>query len=425
MGSNLNLNIDYDISGAEKSNIPYQLRKITEKIIENRVIPDNELYEIFFDKYITIKDLCISASLIRNAGKKNIVTFSPKIFVPLTQVCSDICSYCTFREDPTSYDTIFLKENYILNLAQKADLLGCKEVLFTLGERPERKFPIVKKWLKDHGYISTIEYLSYISELIARETNLFPHGNPGTMTRNDMKKLKNTNVSLGLMLENISDRLSQIGEPHEFAPSKRPKARLKTIENAGKLQIPFTTGILVGIGETKKERLDSIFAIKKINENYGHIQELIVQNFRAKSDIPMKSHPEPQVEDFIWTIAATRIIMGSNANIQVPPNLNEGYYENFLSAGINDWGGISPLTIDYVNPEAPWPTIEQLNQKTTEKGFELKPRLPIYPEFIESKNAQFKYSKLLSKKIESSVDSNGFVDGGIFNYVKVKKPTIL
>ena len=189
------------------------------------------------------------------------------------------------------------------------------------------------------------------------------------MTRNDMKKLKDTNVSLGLMLENVSDRLSDPGGPHEFAVSKRPKARLKTIENAGKLQIPFTTGILVGIGETKKERLDSIFAIKNLNQNYGHIQELIIQNFRAKSDIPMKSHPEPHIQDFIWTIAATRIIMGKNANIQVPPNLNEGYYENFLSAGINDWGGISPLTIDYVNPEAPWPTIEQLNQKTLEKGF--------------------------------------------------------
>ena len=425
MESNLNLNIDYNISESEKANMPYRLRNITEMIIENRLIPHDDLYEILLDKNISLNDLCLSASLIRNEGKKNIVTFSPKIFVPLTQVCSDVCSYCTFREDPKSYDTIFLKEEYILDLAQKADLMGCKEVLFTLGERPERKFPIVKKWLKDHGYISTIEYLSSISELVASQTNLFPHGNPGTMTRNDMKRLKESNVSLGLMLENISDRLSEPGGPHEFAASKRPKARLKTIENAGKLQIPFTTGILVGIGETKIERLDSIFAIKKINENYGHIQELIIQNFRAKTDIPMKSHPEPHIQDFIWTIAATRIIMGTNANIQVPPNLNEGYYENFLSAGINDWGGVSPLTIDYVNPEAPWPTIEQLNQKTTEKGFELKPRLPIYPEFIKSNNAQFKNSSLLSKKIDSSVDSKGFVNGGIFNYVKVKKPTIV
>ena len=335
MEPNLNLNIDYHISESEKANMPYRLRDITEKVIENQVIPHDDLYEILFDKYIPIRDLCLSASLIRNARKKNIVTFSPKIFVPLTQVCSDICSYCTFREDPKSYDKIFLKENYILDLAQKADQLGCKEVLFTLGERPERKFPIVKKWLKDHGYNSTIEYLSSMSELVARKTNLFPHGNPGTMTRNDMKKLQETNVSLGLMLENISDRLSESGGPHEFAVSKRPKARLKTIENAGKLQIPFTTGILVGIGETKKERLDSIFALKKINEDYGHIQELIIQNFRAKSDIPMKSHPEPLIQDFIWTIAATRIIMGANANIQVPPNLNEGYYENFLSAGNN------------------------------------------------------------------------------------------
>ena len=424
MESNLILNINYHISESDKANLPYKLRSIVESIIENRLIPNDDYYEVLFDKSISINDLCIAASLIRNAGKNNIVTFSPKIFVPLTQVCSDICSYCTFREDPHSYDTIFLDEDYILNLSKKAELLGCKEVLFTLGERPERKFPIVKKWLNDHGYTSTIEYLSYISEIIARETSLFPHGNPGTMTRNDMKRLKDTNVSLGLMLENISDRLSEPGGPHEFAVSKRPKARLKTIENAGKLQIPFTTGILVGIGETKKERIDSIFAIKNINENYGHIQELIIQNFRAKSDIPMKSHPEPHIQDFIWTIAATRIIMGKNANIQVPPNLNEGYYENFLSAGINDWGGISPLTIDYVNPEAPWPTIEQLNQKTIEKGFELKPRLPVYPEFIKSNNSQFKNSELLSKKIASSVDSEGYVNGGIFNYVKVKKPTI-
>jgi 7,8-didemethyl-8-hydroxy-5-deazariboflavin synthase CofG subunit len=424
MKSTINIHTKYSIPNSYLANLPYKLRQITEKIIEHRIVKAPDIYEILFDKEISLYDLCLSASAIRNSVKKNIVTFSPKIFVPLTQVCSDVCSYCTFREDPKSYDEIFLSKEYVLNLAHKANTLGCKEVLFTLGERPERKFPLVKTWLNDHGFYSTIEYLAYISELVATKTNLFPHGNPGTMTRNDMKILRNSNISLGLMLENISERLSEPGGPHEFAISKRPTARLKTIVNAGKLQIPFTTGILVGIGETKKERIDSIFALQDINKEYGHIQELIIQNFRAKEDIPMSRHPEPLISDFLWTIAATRIIMGPYANIQVPPNLNAGYYENFLGAGINDWGGISPLTIDYVNPEAPWPSIEQLYNKTLECGFELKPRLPIYPEFITEKHLQFQNSELLSEKIKSSVDDQGYVNGGIFNYVKVKNPTI-
>jgi FO synthase len=303
----------------------------------------------------------------------------------------------------------------VLDIARAGEKLGCTEALFTLGERPELRYPEAKKWLFDHGYKTTIDYLNHMCELILQETSLFPHGNPGTMSGREMLALKQTNVSMGVMLENISPRLSETGGPHALAPSKWPKARLKTIKKAGELRIPFTTGILIGIGETKEERIRSLIAIRDAHDQYGHIQEVIIQNFRSKSDIPMRLHEEPTTDDLLWTVAVARIILGPKANIQVPPNLNSKDYPVFLLAGINDWGGVSPLTIDFVNPEAPWPQLPDLLRNTAKLGFNLKPRLPLYPEYIIQRKNYL--PKRLENRVKCRTDRDGYIKGGIERYV--------
>ena len=362
-----------------------------------------------------IFELCQLSSKIRDQRKQRVVTFSPKVFIPLTRLCRDICGYCTFRQEPSKLSDLYMLPDDILEVARQGQNLGCTEALFTLGERPELKYPEAKQWLESHGFKSTLDYLRFACELVLKETTLLPHANPGTMSHREMEDLLPFNPSMGLMLESTSEKLYQVGGPHVSAPSKRPTVRLKTLEIAGKLNIPFTTGILVGIGEDRADRIDSLLKLRKINNTYAHIQEVIIQNFRSKPETPMHESPDASNTEMLWTVAAARILLGPEMNIQVPPNLSADNYEIYLDAGINDWGGVSPLTIDYVNPEAPWPQIADLQARSLSKGFELRPRLPIYPEFFNKSHV--KESKLLRKHIDQLIDSQGYVKGGIARYV--------
>ena len=329
-----------------------------------------------------LEELLAAAAELRDRGKGKTVTFSPKIFVPLSNLCRDFCGYCTFRKAPNEPGAKTMSLDEILRVVQQGKLLGCTEVLFSLGDRPEALYPEMKAFLAEHGLQRTLDYLYEACRTVLQETKLLPHSNPGVMGSRDLQRLKEVNVSLGLMLENVSDRLMLPSGPHYHAPDKKPAVRLRTIMEAGKLRIPFTTGILIGIGETWRERIDSLFAIRELQQRYCHIQEIIIQNFRAKPEIPMRAHPEPSPTEMLKTIALARLIFGGDMNIQAPPNLTPDHYHLFLRAGINDWGGVSPLTPDFINPEAPWPALQVLREKTGAVGFELKARLPIYPEFL-------------------------------------------
>jgi 7,8-didemethyl-8-hydroxy-5-deazariboflavin synthase CofG subunit len=345
------------------------------------------------------------ATAIRARGKGTVVTFSKKVFIPLTTLCRDYCSYCTFRKDPGQPGAHFMTPDEVLALAEQGRHAGCKEALFSLGDQPERIFPEAREFLRQQGFTRTLDYLAAMSELVLEKTGLLPHANPGVMDRAALLRLKDSNASVGLMLENVSPRLMRDGLPHANAPDKVPALRLRTMEEAGKLSIAFTTGILIGIGETMEERVDSLFAIRTLHENYGHIQEVIMQNFRAKPEIPMAAHPEPSLEDMLRTIAVARLILGPQMNVQAPPNLSYDDFPRLLDAGINDWGGISPVTRDFINPEAAWPQISRLKSETEARGFTLRERLALYPEFVGRCN--FVSSRLRSR-IDAIADADGY-----------------
>jgi FO synthase len=321
------------------------------------------------------------ARALRDEGKGRVVTYSRKVFIPLTTLCRDRCSYCTFAKPPGAGGT-YLQPEEVLAVATAGEERGCTEALFTLGDRPEERWPQAVEFLARRGLGSTIEYVAQMSALVRKGTSLFPHANPGVLDDDDMGALRPTNPSMGMMLENISPRLLDPGMPHQGSHSKHPSQRVATIEAAGRMKVPFTTGILVGIGEHPEEIVDSLFALQELARTTGAIQEVIVQNFRAKADTPMRRSAEPVPRWFSRVVALTRWIMGASANVQVPPNLTESF-EIYLDAGINDWGGVSPLTIDWVNPEAPWPHLDELAERTRAAGHDLRARLPVYPEYIQ------------------------------------------
>ena len=391
------------------------LKGVVEKALQGKELLVDDANLLVESTRNELASLCRAASILRDRGRGRTVTFSPKVFIPLTRLCRDFCGYCTFRQSPSEASSLFLSKEEVLAVAKAGQNLGCTEALFTLGERPEQRYPGAREWLLEHGYRTTLDYLCDASHLLLRETSLLPHGNPGTMGRREMEQLKDVNASMGVMLENVSQRLSEKGGPHEFAPSKRPRVRIRTAELAGELRIAFTTGILIGIGETLEERIESLLIIRDLHRQYGHIQEVIIQNFRAKPDTPMAGHRDPSTEDLLWTVAASRLVLGPDVNIQVPPNLSFSDYPIYLLAGINDWGGISPLTIDYVNPEAPWPQISDLRRRTEELGFKLRPRLPLYPEYVVMGDGYIPAS--LRERITSLTDREGYVKGGIERYV--------
>ena len=332
-------------------------------------------------EHAELSSLLRAASAVRDRSKGRTVSYSKKVFIPLTHLCRDYCGYCTFRADPAADGQPFMTSQEVLAVAEAGRRAGCKEALFSLGDQPEAIFPEARAFLRKQGFERTLEYLMAMGQLVLDQTGLLPHSNPGLMPAVDLCRLKESNVSLGLMLESASPRLRRAGGPHWKAPDKVPSLRLRTIEDAGRLSIAFTTGILIGIGETAEERVDSLFAIRDLHEKYGHIQEVIVQPFRAKPGTRMALEPEPSTEDLLRTLAIARLIFGGDMNIQSPPNLVSDDYPLLLEAGINDWGGISPITKDFINPEAAWPQISLLAEKTAAAGFVLRERLAIYPEF--------------------------------------------
>jgi FO synthase len=328
-----------------------------------------------------LRELLDVASSLRDLGHGSVVTYSRKVFVPLTMLCRDVCHYCTFAKAPAKLDSPFLSLDEVVAIADSGRRAGCKEALFTLGDRPEDRYPVARRWLAERGYHSTLDYVRAAAIRVIEETGLLPHLNPGVMRYEDLARLKHVSASMGLMLEQSTERLMGKGLPHHGSPDKVPAVRLRTIEDAGRLAIPFTTGILVGIGETARERAESLFAIRDVHRRYRHVQEVIVQNFRAKPGTRMHDHPEPADEVFLAAVAAARVILGPRVNVQAPPNLSDPRYPRLLDAGINDWGGVSPVTPDHVNPEAPWPRLEALRARTEERGFELRERLCVYPEY--------------------------------------------
>lgn len=345
------------------------------------------------------------ASEVRQKGKGKAVSFSKKVFIPLTTLCRDYCSYCTFRKDPGQPGAHFMTPEEVLALAEQGRRAGCKEALFSLGDQPERIFPEAREFLRRQGYGRTLDYLAAMCELVLEQTGLLPHANPGVMDGAALDELKDSNASVGLMLENVSVRLMRDGLPHANAPDKVPALRLRTMEEAGKRSIAFTTGILIGIGETMEERIDSLLTIRAMREKYGHIQEVIVQNFRAKPDIPMAWHAEPSLEEMLRTLSIARLILGPQMNLQAPPNLSYDDFPRLLDAGINDWGGISPVTRDFINPEAAWPQISRLRAETKAKGFVLRERLALYPEFVAREEF---VSPRVREKMAALVGTDGF-----------------
>jgi len=354
---------------------------------------------------VPLPELLAAAAQGRARGKGTVVSFSKKVFIPLTTLCRDYCGYCTFRKDPGQPGAHFMTPEEVLELAEQGRAAGCKEALFSLGDQPERIFPEAREFLRQQGYSRTLDYVGAMSEMVLERTGLLPHANPGVMDRAALERFKESNASVGLMLETVSTRLMRDGLAHFRAPDKVPALRLRTMEEAGKLSMAFTTGILIGIGETFEERIDSLLAIRALHEKYGHIQEVIVQNFRAKADIPMAQHAEPGMEDMLRTIAVARLILGPDMNIQAPPNLSYADFPRLLDAGINDWGGISPVTKDFINPEAAWPQIAKLRAETESRGFTLRERLALYPEFMRS-------GKFISERVRERTlqlaDSEGF-----------------
>jgi len=349
-------------------------------------------------------ELLAAAVALKERYRPGVVTYSRKVFLPLTNLCRDYCGYCTFRRDPGEPGARTMTPEEVLAVAGQGEKLGCTEALFSLGDKPEMLFPEMRATLQHLGYRSTLHYLQAMCELVLRETHLLPHANPGLMSYQWIERLRETNPSLGLMLESASDALLQPGAAHDNAPDKLPSLRLKTIADAGRLGVPFTTGILIGIGETLRDRVDSLLAIQRLHQEYGHIQEVILQNFRAKPRIPMASWPEPDPGDMLRTLAVARLLL-RDMSLQAPPNLTEPHYEGLLQGGINDWGGISPLTPDYINPEAPWPHLADLEQRTKAAGQELRQRLPVYPEFIPN---VVRRGGLLAERLATASDNVGY-----------------
>jgi len=345
-----------------------------------------------------LPDLLATAQAARDHFKPGVITYSRKVFLPLTNLCRDYCGYCTFRRDPGDPGAHTMTPDEVMQVVRAGERLGCTEALFSLGDKPELVFPEMRETLRWLGYKSTLQYLEAMCEKVLRESSLLPHPNPGLMSAEWLERLARVAPSMGLMLETTSRRLMGPGAAHHNAPDKDPAKRLRVIEDAGRQQIPFTTGILIGIGETLKERVDTLVAIRELHEKYGHIQEVIVQNFRAKPGTRMAAWPEPTRNDMLRTLAVTRLLMPT-MNIQAPPNLSDPHYADLLDGGINDWGGISPLTPDFINPEKPWPHLDELRRRTEAKGFELRQRLPVYAEFVDK---AAKHSDLLRERIASS-----------------------
>ena len=351
--------------------------------------------------------LMSQAEIATISGHGTVVTYSRKVFIPLTKLCRDVCHYCTFAHRPSQLASPYLDLAEVLAIARAGEAAGCREALFTLGDQPETRYAVAREWLDARGYASTLDYLAAAAEAVLRETSLLPHLNPGLMGAEDYAALRPLAASMGLMVESTSDRLCEKGMPHYGSPDKQPAARLETIRLAGGAKVPFTTGLLIGIGETRLERVETLLAIRDLHAQYGHIQEVIIQNFCAKDATLMAMAAEPSLEDHLWTVAAARLILGPDMTIQAPPNLRNGALAQLIRAGVNDWGGVSPVTPDHVNPEAPWPHLEKLETETEEAGRHLRQRLAIGPAF--ARDVTVWGDPALQTSIRRAVETRGLV----------------
>ncbi|MGO9125482.1 MAG: 7,8-didemethyl-8-hydroxy-5-deazariboflavin synthase CofG [Terriglobales bacterium] len=348
-----------------------------------------------------LPELLAVAVAAKERFKPGVITYSRKVFISLTNLCRDYCGYCIFRRDPDQPGAHTMTPEEVLELARAGEKMGCTEALFSLGDKPERAFPEMRETLRRLGYNSTLHYLEAMCELVLRETTLLPHPNPGLLSAEWIARLAAVSPSMGLMLETTNASLFAAGAAHDNAPDKVPSKRLRTIEDAGKQKVPFTTGLLIGIGETSEDRVDSLLAIRDLHQRYGHVQEVIIQNFRVKPEIPMYDWPEPTQGEMLRTIAVARLLM-PEVNLQAPPNLSAPNYEDLLDAGINDWGGVSPFTPDFINPERPWPHLDELQRRTESKGLILRQRLPVYPEFLPAVTSR---PGLLADRVHAAADS--------------------
>jgi 7,8-didemethyl-8-hydroxy-5-deazariboflavin synthase CofG subunit len=350
-----------------------------------------------------LEELFDAARLTRNRRTGSTITYSRKVFAPLTNLCRDRCAYCTFAREADDPAAHTMTPAEVLAVAEAGRRAGCKEILFSLGDKPELRYPAHKSWLAAQGFGSTIKYLAAMCQLVFEETGLLPHSNPGALTRAEIELLRPMNASMGMMLESTSDRLLAPGRAHYQCPDKVPVVRLRTLRDAGEANVPFTTGILIGIGETPEERVDALFAIKELHDCYGHVQEVIIQNFRAKPDTLFAQHAEPGLLDLTRAAAVARLIFGLEVSIQIPPNLTPGSFSALLAAGIDDWGGISPVTLDFINPERAWPKLALLREATETAGFELRERLAAYPPYLNS------IPSPMRNKVSGLTDSKGLV----------------
>ena len=381
---------------------------------------------IEFSKLSSLANICLSDALIKSSYDKktthykNLLTFSPKVFIPLTFLCRDVCHYCTFAQTPKKVESPYLSIDQVISIAKDGEAHGCYEALFTLGDKPELRYRAAREWLSANGYKTTNDYLAACAEAVLNETSLIPHLNPGCLTADEITTLKPLSGSMGLMVESLSSRLTEKGQPHFGSPDKDPIFRMKTLEEAGRQKVPFTTGILIGIGETRLERLESLHKIAELHLTYNHIQEVIVQNFRAKPKTLMANASEPSFDELIWTIAMARLLLPNDISLQVPPNLNSDNIKQLSQSGINDFGGISPVTKDYVNPEAPWPEIEKLNKIISISNQCLKPRATLYPKYfndLDSFSTPRISSKLLQITDSQSLIRSDFWRSGISNKI--------
>ncbi|GAA0488820.1 FO synthase [Paractinoplanes deccanensis] len=376
------------ITPTEKAPTEAQIKRALRRAADGKAVDAEEAAALLaatgesFDELLAIAGGIRDAGL-REAGRPGVVTYSRKVFIPLTRLCRDRCHYCTFATVPHRLPAAFLERDEVLAIAREGAAQGCKEALFTLGDRPEERWPAARQWLDERGYDSTLDYVRSVAIAVLEETGLLPHLNPGVMSWAELQRLKPVAPSMGMMLETTATRLwSDKGGPHYGSPDKEPAVRLRVLDDAGRVGVPFTTGILIGIGETRAERVDALFAMRRAAREYGHIQEVIIQNFRAKPDTAMRGMPDAELRELAATVAVGRVIMGPRARIQAPPNLIDAEFALLLRAGIDDWGGVSPVTPDHVNPERPWPQIELLREMSEKSGFQLRERLTIYPEYV-------------------------------------------
>jgi FO synthase len=384
-----------------------QFERCLEDVLDGKPISREEAYRLIRAQGPEIPALMSCAARLTESAKGRRIAYSRKVFIPLTNLCRDRCGYCTFVKGPRHPEAKTMTPDEVLAVARAGRRAGCKEALFSLGEKPEDVHKLARTHLQQLGYPSMTDYLVDMCRMVYRETGLLPHSNSGVLEREEMARLREVTVSMGLMLENASPRLLERGQAHFGSIGKDPRIRLQTMRYAGEMYVPFTTGMLIGIGETLDERADTLFAIKDLQDEYGHIQEVIIQNFRAKADTRMRAYDEPSAVDMAVTIAVARLILGPDMNIQAPPNLTADAYQFYLASGINDWGGVSPVTKDFINPEKAWPKITELKERTESLGFELRERLAIYPEYISDKSGYL--NPVMEDAVLGVVDGDGYV----------------